>query len=132
MTTSLFSLEGRLALVTGSGQGIGLALAAGLAGQGAAVVVNGRSTERTEAAAAELRQRGYTAHAAAFDVTDFRAVDAAVERIERETGAIDILVSNAGIQHRAPLDEFPKRNGSASSTPTSRASSTSARRSPGT
>jgi gluconate 5-dehydrogenase len=108
MTTSLFSLEGRLALVTGSGQGIGFALAAGLAGEGAAVVVNGRTAERTEAAADALRRRGRTAHASVFDVTDFRAVDAAVERIERDVGPIDILVSNAGIQHRAPLDEFPE------------------------
>ena len=72
------------------------------------MVLNGRSAERIEDAAAELRGRGRTAHAAAFDVTDFDAVDEAVERIERDIGPIDILINNAGIQHRAPLDEFPE------------------------
>ena len=108
MTAPLFSLEGRLALVTGSGQGIGLGLAAGLAEHGAAVVLNGRSAESTGNAAGALRRRGRTAHVAVFDVTDFDAVDEAVERIERDIGPIDILINNAGIQHRAPLDEFPE------------------------
>ncbi len=108
MTPALFSLEGRRALITGSGQGIGLALARGLAEHGATIVLNGRTAEKLELAAAAFRGAGHTVHSAVFDVTDFRAVDAAVERIEREIGPIDILVNNAGVQSRAPLDEFPE------------------------
>jgi gluconate 5-dehydrogenase len=108
MASSLFSLEGRLALVTGSGQGIGLALAQGLAEHGATVVLNGRDAGKLEAAAVSLRERDHTVHTSIFDVTDFEAVEAAVETIEAEIGAIDILVNNAGMQFRAPLDEFPE------------------------
>jgi gluconate 5-dehydrogenase len=103
-----FSLAGRIALVTGSSGGIGLALARGLAGAGAAVVLNGRSEGKMNEAAAGLRAQGAQVHAAAFDVTDGAAVAAAVGRIEREVGPIDILVNNAGMQRRAPLDEFPE------------------------
>jgi gluconate 5-dehydrogenase len=108
MDQGLFSLAGRLALVTGSGQGIGLALAKGLAEHGAAVVLNGRSAERIESAAAALRAAGHTAHGSVFDVADFGAVEAEIERVEQEIGPIDILVNNAGVQFRAPLDEFPE------------------------
>ncbi|MBW7920858.1 MAG: glucose 1-dehydrogenase [Rubellimicrobium sp.] len=107
MAGTLFDLTGRLALVTGSTQGIGHALAEGLAEHGARVIVNGRDPARTEAAAAALRAKGLDAGAAAFDVTDAAAVEAAMARIEADTGPLDILVNNAGMQHRAPLDEFP-------------------------
>ncbi|MCZ8546967.1 SDR family oxidoreductase [Mesorhizobium qingshengii] len=108
MANSLFSLEGRLALVTGSGQGIGFALARGLAEHGAAVVLNGRDRARIDSAVEKLRDTGFKAHASVFDVTDFQAVNADVARIEAEIGAIDILVNNAGIQFRAPLEDFPE------------------------
>ena len=108
MTYKLFSLEQRLALVTGSGQGIGLALARGLAEHGASVILNGRSSGGIESQAAALRTEGHTVHASVFDVTDVSAVDAEIERIERDIGPIDILVNNAGVQFRAPLDEFPE------------------------
>lgn len=101
MTFPLFDLTGRRALVTGSGQGIGLALAEGLAAHGAQVILNGRDPERLGAAAATLG-----AEIAAFDVTDPAAVTAAVASLEVR-GPIDILVNNAGIQHRAPLEDFP-------------------------
>ena len=105
---SLFDLSGRLALITGSGQGIGLALARGLAEHGASVVLNGRDAGKVANAVTGLRDAGFTAHASAFDVTDFRAVDADVARIEAEIGPIDILINNAGIQFRAPLEDFPE------------------------
>ena len=101
-----FSLEGRRAVITGSGQGIGLALARALAEAGAAVVLNGRGAARLEAAAAALRAEGATVDVAAFDVTDAAAVTEGVARIEAELGSIDILVNNAGIQRRAPLQDF--------------------------
>jgi gluconate 5-dehydrogenase len=107
MPYPLFSLEGRLALITGSSQGIGFAIARGLAMHGAAVVINGRDEAKAGTAAEELQREGLTAHVSAFDVTDPAAVRAAVDAIETEKGAIDILVNNAGMQHRAPLEEFP-------------------------
>ena len=65
----LFDLSGRIALVTGSSAGIGLALARGLAGAGAAVVLNGRNDAKLQQAAARLRDEGAMVHAMAFDVT---------------------------------------------------------------
>jgi len=103
MTFPLFDLAGRRALITGSSQGIGHALAAGLAAHGAAVVLNGRDPDRLEAAAATIRD----AATAAFDVTDPQAVAAGIARIEADLGPIDILVNNAGMQFRAPLEDFP-------------------------
>ncbi|MER9454483.1 SDR family oxidoreductase [Mesorhizobium sp. M0478] len=105
---SLFELNGRLALITGSGQGIGLALARGLAEHGASVVLNGRDAGKVAGAVAGLRDAGFKAHPSTFDVTDFRAVDADVARVEAEIGAIDILINNAGVQFRAPLEDFPE------------------------
>lgn len=102
-----FDLGGKRALVTGSGQGIGYALAQGLAAAGAAVVLNGRDPAKLEAAAADLRAAGHRVDTLAFDVTDHAASRAAIDGFEAGTGAIDILVNNAGMQHRAPLEEFP-------------------------
>ncbi len=107
-TPDLFSLRGRRALITGGSRGIGLALARGLAGHGAEVVLNGRSPDALEQARAALQADGFVAHAAAFDVTDQAAVTEAVSRIEREQGPIDILVNNAGLQRRAPLEDFTR------------------------
>jgi gluconate 5-dehydrogenase len=100
-----FSLAGKTALVTGSSAGIGFALAAGLAGAGARIVLNGRDATRLEAAAARLREAGADITLAPFDVTDADATARAVERIEAD-GPIDILVNNAGMQRRAPLEDF--------------------------
>jgi gluconate 5-dehydrogenase len=103
----LFDLSGRIALVTGSSKGIGLALAEALASAGARVVLNAREPARLEVARAALAGRGHHVEAVAFDVTDAAAVDAGVAEVERRIGAIDILVNNAGVQHRAPFAEFP-------------------------
>jgi len=104
---SLFSLAGRRALITGSSQGIGFALAKGLAGAGAEIVLNGRDEAKLETAASALRETGATVTTLAFDATDAGAVRAAVDGFEAGAGSIDILVNNAGMQHRAPLEEFP-------------------------
>jgi gluconate 5-dehydrogenase len=105
--TPLFDLTGRLALVTGASRGIGLTIARGLAEAGAAVVLNARDPVALETARAALTAAGHTAHAVPFDVTDPDAVAAAVEAIESGIGPIEILVNNAGTQHRAPLEDFP-------------------------
>ena len=101
-----FDLTGRTALVTGSSAGIGFALARGLAGAGARVILNARNAAKLEAAGEVLRGEGLQVLTAAFDVTSGEAVTAAIARIEAEVGAIDILVNNAGMQRRAPLDQF--------------------------
>ena len=104
MSLELFNLTGRRALVTGSSQGIGLALARGLSAAGARVVLNGRDPAKLEEALKLLPEGTETL---AFDVTDHQAARSAIDRFEAESGAIDILVNNAGMQHRAPLEDFP-------------------------
>lgn len=107
MTFPLFDLSGRRALVTGSSQGIGFALAKGLAEHGASVVLNGRDPVKLQAAADSLENEGYEARVSDFDVTDPDAVKRGVEAIEQDIGPIDILINNAGMQFRSPLEEFP-------------------------
>ena len=103
MSIQLFDLTGRRALVTGSSQGIGFALAKGLAAAGAQVILNGRDEARLKAAAESLG----AGHTLAFDATDHEAARKAVDAFEAEVGAIDILVNNAGMQYRTPLEDFP-------------------------
>jgi gluconate 5-dehydrogenase len=107
MAFELFNLAGTRALVTGSSQGIGYALAEGLAAHGAEVVLNGRDGIKLAAAAARLKDAGHTVSIAGFDVTDAKAAQAGVAAIEASVGAIDILVNNAGMQFRSPLEDFP-------------------------
>jgi gluconate 5-dehydrogenase len=106
VSSGLFDLSGRTALITGSSRGIGFVLARGLAHAGARVVLNARDPERLRDAAAALRGEGIDVRSFAFDVTDEAAVEAAVAAIEGEVAPIDILVNNAGIQLRMPLHEF--------------------------
>lgn len=99
--TAMFSLAGRVALVTGASRGLGFAMAKALAGQGALVVVNGRDAKALGQAAQAIG-----AEPKAFDVTDAHAARAALEDIARRHGRLDILVNNAGIQHRRPLTDW--------------------------
>jgi gluconate 5-dehydrogenase len=101
-----FSLEGKLVLITGSSGGIGLALARGMAEAGAAIVLNGRDAAKLAKVAQQLREQGYVIHESSFDATSAEAVQAAVQKIESDVGAIDVLVNNAGIQRRNALEDF--------------------------
>jgi gluconate 5-dehydrogenase len=105
-TLECFALDGRLALVTGGGSGLGLAMARGLAEAGATVVLNGRTTARLEAAAADLAAAGLRAQIATFDVTDPAAVTGAIAGLEARLGSIDILVNNAGMTRRGPIESL--------------------------
>jgi len=107
MGSGIFDLTGRRALITGSSQGIGLALARGLAEAGAEVILNGRDAGKLEAAVAELKGDGLKAAGSAFDVTDEAAIAGAVGRIEKDRGPINILINNAGMQFRTTLEDFP-------------------------
>ena len=103
MSTKLFDLTGRTALVTGSSRGLGRAIAQGLAEAGAAVVLNGSDETRLAAAAGEMTAAGYRVRTARFDVTDEAAVLAAFERLDAAGIEVDILVNNAGVQFRKPM-----------------------------
>jgi len=103
---NLFSLKGRRALITGSGRGLGLRFAEGLAEAGAEVVINDVEAARAETAAAALRAKGHTAHTASFNVTDPAAVRAGVQQLEQLAGPVDILVNNAGIHRYGALLEL--------------------------
>jgi gluconate 5-dehydrogenase len=108
VSSELFSLDGRLALVTGSTRGLGNALARGLARAGADVVLHGRDAHLlTTESAAVAAETGRTVHTLAFDVTDRGAAAGTLEAFMDEVGVPDILVNNAGVQHRAPINDFP-------------------------
>ena len=106
MTTELFSLAGKRAVISGAGRGIGLTLARGLAQAGAKVILNDINQGRLGEAVAGLRAEGLEAAGLAFDVTDPAAVDAAAARAESQHGPVHILVNNAGMQLRKPIGEW--------------------------
>ncbi|MEO6004867.1 MAG: SDR family oxidoreductase [Opitutus sp.] len=107
MTTSeLFSLSGRRALITGSGQGLGFRFAQGLADAGASIVLNDIDAERLDRAVTELRASGIQAHGLLFNVAKPEEVRPAIEQFEHVHGPIDILVNNAGIHRYAALADM--------------------------
>lgn len=102
----MFDLKGKVALVTGASRGLGWAMAQSLAQAGAHVVLNARDAQVLAGRVAELQTQGLSGEAAAFDVTDAPAAERCVADIAARHGRFDILVANAGINHRAPITEF--------------------------
>ena len=101
-----FSLEGKIALVTGASYGIGFAIASGFAEAGAKIVFNDINQELVDKGIAAYKEKGIDATGYVCDVTNEDAVNAMVATIEKEVGVIDILVNNAGIIKRIPMHEM--------------------------
>ena len=101
-----FSLEGKIAFVTGASYGIGFAIASAYADAGAKIVFNDINQELVNKGLAAYKEAGIEAHGYVCDVTDEEAVQATVKKIEEEVGVIDILVNNAGIIKRIPMLEM--------------------------
>ncbi|MET0210228.1 MAG: SDR family oxidoreductase [Variovorax sp.] len=106
MSTTLFSLAGRTALVTGSSRGLGFAIAEGLAAAGARLLLNGVDASRLETATAALRAKGHEVDGHAFDVCNEAAVVDVFARLDAAGVEVDILVNNAGVQFRKPMLEL--------------------------
>ena len=99
-------LEGKVAIVTGAASGLGKRIAEVYAGNGAAVAIADINLDAANATAAEIKAKGGRAMGVRMDVTDEAEVDAGVEAVVNEFGAVDVLVSNAGIQIVNPIDKF--------------------------
>ena len=101
-----FSLQGKVALITGASYGIGFNIARGFAAAGATIVFNDINQELIDKGLAAYKEEGIPAHGYVCDVTDEAAVNELVKKIEAEVGVIDILVNNAGIIKRIPMLEM--------------------------
>src|SRR5450830_974166 len=101
-----FSLNGKIALVTGAARDVGLEIARALAGSGAQVILTGRNADTLASAVQNLTAQGLSASALRFDVTDKTGVKDAFSQIARDHGRLDVLVNNAGVRNRKPLLEF--------------------------
>lgn len=99
----IFSLQGKVALVTGASRGLGRTMAEGLAAFGATVVLAARDTNKLQEVADDLRNKGYKADIEAFDLLDEKAVVAAVPNVLKRHGKLDILLNNAGLSIWSPL-----------------------------
>lgn len=105
-TLSLFNLKNKTALITGSGSGIGFSLAEGLAGAGAKIILNGRNESKLIEAQQKLEKTGADVSYLTFDVTKSEDVKSAIDSYEKNTGSIDIVINNAGINLRGQFEDF--------------------------
>jgi len=106
MSIDLFDLKGKIALITGGTHGLGLAMAKGLGKAGAKLVINGHTPSKMDAAIKELISENIEASGYLFDVSNEKEVISNIEKIENEVGPIGILINNAGIIKRIPLEEM--------------------------
>lgn len=107
MGSSLFDIKGKIALVTGSTHGLGMAMAKGLGHAGATIIINGNSSQpKIDEAVLEFKKEGIQAFGYKFNVANEIEVIEAIHKIESEVGPIDILINNAGIIKRIPLLEM--------------------------
>jgi gluconate 5-dehydrogenase len=104
--SDLFDLSGKIALITGSGQGIGFTLAKGMAEAGCTVILNDIIEDRLNESVNQLKKDGFNANGVVFDVRNEDQINSSIEKIVQDVGEIDILVNNAGIQIRGPLEDF--------------------------
>jgi gluconate 5-dehydrogenase len=110
MIEELFSLKGKNILITGSSRGIGYTLARGLGQAGSTIILNGRQLQTVEKAAVRLKKMGIRTVQSVFDVSDEKSIIQEVEKILQETGAVDILINNAGMTIRGPLEDFKRED----------------------
>lgn len=101
-----FDLTGRVALVTGSRRGLGLAMVKALAEAGASTLLHARDLAQAQQAAAPLQQLGLPVHPVGFDLADLDGLPQALADVEARFGLCDVLVNNAGVRDRAPLDQL--------------------------
>ncbi|MBX9852735.1 MAG: gluconate 5-dehydrogenase [Cytophagaceae bacterium] len=106
MSTQMFDLKGKVAMVTGATQGLGFAMASGMGKAGAKIVFNDIVPERVKEGLKKYQEMGIDAYGYVFNVTDSKGIDETVSRIEKEVGHIDILVNSAGIMRKGPLEEL--------------------------
>jgi len=106
MNNDIFSLNGKIAWITGASYGIGYAIAAALHKAGAVIVFNDIGQEQLDKGLASYKADGIAAHGYVCDVTDEKAVNETAAKIEKEVGAVDILVNNAGIIKRIPMTDM--------------------------
>lgn len=106
MSNKLFDLTGKRALVTGAVHGLGMAMAKGLGHAGAELIINNHTPNRLAEAKKDYESEGLTVHTYVFDVTDDNAVKDHIDLIEKEVGPIDILINNAGIIKRVPMEDM--------------------------
>lgn len=107
MSTTLFNIKGKVALVTGATHGLGMAMAKGLGLAGATIVINGNSSqEKIDKTVSGFKELGIRTEGCKFDVTNEKEVIAGIRKIENMVAPIDILINNAGIIKRVPLEEM--------------------------
>ncbi len=106
MSTKLFDLTGKTALITGATHGIGMSIAKALGDAGAKLVINGHTPSKMDEAEKEYEKMGHKIYPALFDVTNEKEVIENIAKIEKAVGPIDILVNNAGMIKRIPLEQM--------------------------